>query len=77
MPWYLPLRLGRVAEVSPGWILWGGVFPLELQISLNKIASLSILNGFERSIHLWIDNDIYNFTKIAAILNFYERMPPS
>ena len=41
-----------------------GAFPLELQISL-KIASLSIIDGFERSIHLWIGNDVYNFTKIA------------
>ena len=54
-----------------------GSFPLELQIYLKKIASLSILDGFERSIHLWIVNDVYNFTKIATILNFHVNMPPS
>ena len=35
-PWYLPLRFGRGAEVSPRWNLCGGAFPLELKISLNK-----------------------------------------
>ena len=35
VPWYLLLRFGRGAEVSPRWNLWGGVHsPLELQISL-------------------------------------------
>ena len=41
---------------------------LELQISLKKIASLSILNGFEISIHLWIGNDI-----IIYIIQFYNN----
>ena len=27
VPWYLPLRFGRGAEVSPRWNLWGGAFP--------------------------------------------------
>ena len=31
--WYLPLRFGRGAEVSPRWNLWGGgAFPMEIQI---------------------------------------------
>ena len=77
VPWNLPLRFGRRAEVSPRWNLWGAHCPLELQISFLKIAFLSILDGFERSIHPWIGNDIYNFTKIAAILNFHVNMPPS
>ena len=63
------------------WILWGGgggaYSPLELQISFKKIVSLSILNGFERPIHLWIGNDTYNFTKMAVILNFHVNMSPS
>ena len=48
VPWNLPLRFGRGAEVSPRWNLWGGgrIPPLEFQISLKKIASLSILDGF-------------------------------
>ena len=76
--WYLPLRLGRGAEVSPVGIYGGGAHsPLELQISLKKIASLSFLNEFERYIHLWISNDVYNVTKIAAILNFQVNTPPS
>ena len=52
VPWYLPLRFGRGAEVSPRWNLWGAHSPLELQISLKKITSLSIRDGFERSLHL-------------------------
>ena len=27
VPWYLPLRFGRGAEVSPRWNLWGVAFP--------------------------------------------------
>ena len=27
VPWKLPLRFGRGAEVSPRWNLWGGAFP--------------------------------------------------
>ena len=76
VPWYLPLRLGRGAEVSPRWNLWGSHSPWNYKY-LSKIASLTILDGFERSIHLWIGNDVYNFTKIAAILNFNVNMPPS
>ena len=60
----------------PTWILWGAYSPLELQISLKTRIS-PILNGFERSIHLWIGIDIYHFSKIAAILNFHVNMPPS
>ena len=55
----------------------GAYSPVELQIFVKKIESLYIFNGFERSIHLWIGKDIYNFTKIAAILNFHVNMPPS
>ena len=37
VPWNLPLRFGRGAEVSPRWNLWGGgAFPLEFQISLKN-----------------------------------------
>ena len=77
VPWYLPLRFGRGAEVSPRWNLWGVAFPPGITNIFKKIASLTILDGFERSIHLWIGNDVYNFTKIAAILNFNVNMPPS
>ena len=38
---------------------------------------MSIRNGFERSIHLWIGDDVYKLSKIAAILNFHVNMPPS
>ena len=65
--WNLPLRFGRGQKYPPVGIC-GGAFPLEFQISLKKIAYLSIL---------WIGNDVYNFTKIAAILNFYVNMPLS
>ena len=51
--------------------------PPELQISLNKISSLSIIDGFEIYIQHWIGNDVYNVSKIAAILNFHGNMPPS
>ena len=61
----------------PSWIWWGAYSPQELDISLKKIASLPSLNGFERSIHLWIGMDIYNFSKIAVILKFHENIPPS
>ena len=54
-----------------------GSAPPGITNNLKKIESLYILNGFERSIHLWIGKDIYNFTKIAAILNFHVNMPPS
>ena len=73
VPWYLPLRFGRGAEVTPRWNLWGGAFPPVI----TKKLHLSILDGFERYIHQWIGNDRYNFTKIAAILNFHVNMPPS
>ena len=78
VPWNLPLRFGRGAEVSPCWNLWGGgrTPPWNFKY-IKKIASLPILDGFERSIHLLIGNDVYNFTKIAAILNFHVNMPPS
>ena len=77
VPWYLPLRFGRGAEVSPRWNLWGVAFLPGITNIFKKIASLTILDGFESSIHLWIGNDVYNFTKIAAILNFHVNMPPS
>ena len=77
VPWYLPLRFGRGAEVSPRWNLWGVAFPPGITNIFKKIASLTILDGFESYIHLWIGNDVYNFTKIAAILNFHVNMPPS
>ena len=41
-------RFGAPSTSIPRLDFVGGVFPLELQISL-RIASLSILNGFERS----------------------------
>ena len=55
----------------------GGCIPPGIPNIFKQIASLSILDGFERSIHLWIGNDEYNFTKIAAILDFHVNMPPS
>ena len=64
-------------KYPPVGICGGAHCPLELQISFKKIAFLSILDGFERSIHPWIGNDVYHFTKIAAILNFHVNMPPS
>ena len=37
VPWYLPLRFGRGAEVSPRWNLWGGgAFPLGITNILKK-----------------------------------------
>ena len=41
VPWYLPLRFGRGAEVSPCWNLWGVHSPLELQISLKNHISVN------------------------------------
>ena len=55
----------------------GVAFPPGISNIFKKIASPSILNVFERSIYLWIGNDICNFTIIAAILNFHVNMPPS
>ena len=52
VPWYLPLRFGRGAEVSPCWNLWGGAFPPGITNIFKKIASLSIRDGFKRSLHL-------------------------
>ena len=51
--------------------------PPGIRNMFKQIVSVSILNGFERSIQLWIGNDTYNFTKIAAILNFHVNMSPS
>ena len=52
VPWYLPLRFGKGAEVSPRWNLWGVAFLPGITNILKKIASLTILDGFESSIHL-------------------------
>ena len=42
VPWYLPLRFGGGAEVSPVGICGGSHSPLELQISLkNRISDNS------------------------------------
>ena len=76
VPWYLSLRFGRGQKYPPVGIC-GGTFPPGITNIFKKIASLSILDGFERSLHQWIGNDVYNFTKIAAILNFDVNMPPS
>ena len=46
VPWNLPLRFGRGAEVSPRWNLWGGRIPPWNFKYLKKIASLSILDVF-------------------------------
>ena len=48
------------------------VVPWYLPLQFGRVAEVSL-----RSIHLWIGNDKYNFTKIAAILNFHVNMPPS
>ena len=77
IPGYLPLRFGRGQKYPPVGICGGAHSHLELQIYLKKIASLSIIDGFERSILLWIGNDVFNFSKIAAILNFHVNMPPT
>ena len=37
VPWNLPLRFGRGAEISPRWNLWGAHSPLEFHISLKKL----------------------------------------
>ena len=41
VPWNLPLRFGRGAEVFPLWNLWGSAFPLEFQISLKNCISVN------------------------------------
>ena len=46
VPWNLPLRFGRGAEVTPRWNLWGGAHSPWNFKYLKKIASLSILDGF-------------------------------
>ena len=78
VPWNLPLRFGRGPEVPPPLeFVGGGLIPPGITDVFKKFAYLSILDGFERSIHLWIVNDVYNFTKIATILNFLVNMPPT
>ena len=57
-------------------ICGGRIAPWNYKYLFKKIASLSILDGFERSIHLLIGNDVYNFTNIYS-LNFHVNMPPS
>ena len=51
VPWYIPLRFGRVAEKKTMLDFLGGAFPPGITNILKKIESLKILNGFERSIH--------------------------
>ena len=46
VPWNLPLRFGRGAEVSPVGICGGGAFPPGISNIFKKIASLSIRDGF-------------------------------
>ena len=77
VPWYLPLRFGRVAEEKypPQEFVGGGAFHPEITNILNKLGYLSIPNGFERSINLWIAIRFYTILqKIAGILNFDVNM---
>ena len=66
-----------------GWQMYpqldfvGGRIPPWNYKYIKKIVYLPILNGFERSIHVLIGIDTYNFSKIAVIFNFYENMPQS
>ena len=41
VPWNLPLRFGRGAEVSPRCNLWGAHSPLVFQISLKNRISVN------------------------------------
>ena len=71
-----PTSIWKGGRKIPPLDFLGSAFPPGITNNFKKIESLKILNGFERSIHLWIGKDIYNFTKIAAILNFHVNMPP-
>ena len=46
VPWNLPLRFGRGAEVSSRWNLWGAHSPLEFQIS-EKLHLCQFLMDFK------------------------------
>ena len=72
-----PTSIWKGGRSIPPLEFVGGRIPPWNYKYLYKIASLTILDVFERSIHLWIGNDVFNFTKIAAILNFNVNMPPS
>ena len=41
VPWYLPLRFGRAAEVPPGWIVWGRIPPGITNIFLKNHISVN------------------------------------
>ena len=79
VPWYLPLRFGRVEGVSPAGICGGRIPPWNYKYLLKKLHLRQFLMYSKDLyyIYLWIGNDICNFTKIAAILNFHVNMPPS
>ena len=68
-PWYLPLRFGRVAEVSP-LLDFAGIPPGITNIFKNRNSVNSY--WFRKIMTI-----IYNFTKIATILTFHVNMPQS
>ena len=72
VPWNIPLRFGRGQKYPPIGICGGGHSPWNYKYIL-KIASLSILDVFERSIHTWIANDVYNFYKNSGHLEFQRK----
>ena len=72
-----PTPIWKGGRKIPPLDFLGSAFPSGITNNFKKTESLSILNGFKRSIHLWIGKDIYNFKKMAAILNFQVNMPPS
>ena len=55
VPWYLPLRFGRVAEQSPVGFFRGAHSPLELQISLKNLISVNSTFGTHVQIHMGMD----------------------
>ena len=77
VPWYLPLRFGRGAEVSPRWNLWGGRIPPGIT---NIFIKSHLCQFLMDSKDLYISGSAMTYTilqKIAAILNFHVDMPPS
>ena len=79
VPWYLPFRFGREADVSPQLDFVGGRIPPGIT---NIIKQSYLCQFLIDSNDLYIYEPIqfmnlYNFSKIAAILNFHINVPPS